>query len=330
MIVKNEYVKINTDKEIVLHNYLYDIYLKLICENMYKYSRMGFAFEYCFVKFDTPFDDITNKTFDDFSIAMYRSSLSTNKSNSSVEANYTFTPSYVEDYEKHTMEYDLSKYNGRKITAIGFGLIDRDPDNYGQEIIGACLDTSNYSIYWQDNISFQRKDIITSDTIGKADNLSPTDEKTTIITHSGEDIIMPCYTKLYSIGLGTRVGVMNVEYVIGTDIDIIEESDTSFGFNLRKGLEPNKYPTSTTYTGNLYPLPLKVSKEILPNVNLYPGNGKYPMLSDYKYIIYKYKYYYFDGRYNDYIDLNEYFTMSLPNDTKGLFEIVTKIERSDV
>lgn len=123
---------------------------------------------------------------------------------------------------------------------------------------------------------------------------------------------------------------MKEEYIIGQDIDINVIDDFSFSFKLRKGLEPNKYPTLTTYTNNLYPLPLKVSKEILPNINLQPSSNKYPLLSDYKYIVYKYRYYYFNDKQSEYIDLDEYFTMSLPNDTKGLFEIVTKIERSDV
>lgn len=331
MIVKNEFVKIKTNKEMVLHNYLYDIYLKIICENMYKYSTMGFVFDYCLIKFDTPFEDIYDKEFTDFNIALSASSVTTNKSSNSVEANYIFTPSYVEDYENHTIEHDLTKYNDRKITAIGFGIINRDPNNYGQEIVCACLDTSNYSIYWQNNISFQRKDIIMSDTISeKPDNLSPISEKAAIVQTMSEDLLVPCYTKLYSIGLGTRLGEMQEEYIIGQDIDIDIISDFSFGFTLKKGLEPNKYPTPTTYTNNLYPLALKVSKEILPNRNLYPGNGKHPLLSDYKYIVYKYRYYYFNDKNGEYIDLDEYFTVNLPNDTKGLFEIVTKIERSDV
>lgn len=124
---------------------------------------------------------------------------------------------------------------------------------------------------------------------------------------------------------------MEEEYIIGQDVDVIIESNTSFGFNLRRGLESNKYPTQTLYARNgLFPLPLKVNKELHPHRQLYTGSGIVPLLSDYKYIMYKYRYYYWDSFRYDNVYLDEYFITNLPNDTKGLFEIVTKIERSDV
>ena len=35
MIIKNDFVKIKTDKEIVLHNYLYDEYLEAFSKSQY-------------------------------------------------------------------------------------------------------------------------------------------------------------------------------------------------------------------------------------------------------------------------------------------------------
>jgi len=327
MIVQNKYIKIKTDKEYTLHNYIYDAYLELITQKQYIKSDNSFKLNYCYIKFDDNLVDIENASPSDFDIRIAISNINLIGNVSKVECNYTYTPIYVYDIATTETTYDLSEYLDRKITAIGFGtLVD-----YNATIL-ACVDTSNYSIYFKENISIERKDIFSSDALSSESypiNLAPITNKYQIV-EGGVTRKFPCYTALYSIGLGTRKGVMDIEYVIGTDIDVIEESSTSFGFNLRKGLEPNKYPTPTTYAGNLYPLPLEVSREILPNINLYPGNGKYPLLSDYKYIVYKYRYYYFDEFNYDYIDLDEYFTMSLPNDTKGLFEIVTKIERSDV
>jgi hypothetical protein len=331
MIIKNEYIKIKSDKEITLHNYIYDKYLELVAKAQYDKSVMDFSMIMCYLKFDVPFDDVLNKTPSDFDMSFAFSNRNITYAENSIEANYTYTPLENRTYKPSTSEIitDFSEYIGKKITAIGFST----NINYQPQIV-ACVDTSNYSTYFQENISFQRKDIFSSDTTvkdGYPINLTPFSEKTIIERTGHGDIMQTCYPVLYSIGLGTRSGEMQEEYIIGEDVDVIVESDTSFGFNLRRGLESNKYPAQRLYAGNgLYPLPLKVNKELHPHKKLYTGSGIVPLLSDYKYIMYKYRYYYFDDFAYDYIYINEFFTTNLPNDTKGLFEIVTKIERSDV
>ena len=312
MIVKNEYIKIKTDKEYTLKNYIYDSYLAKISRYQYDKSELNIRFKYCYIKTETPLEDITNATFNDFDILIELNVHSKGNENT-VECIYT---------TKVNNEFKIKEgeYEGKKITAIGFG-------NYENNfIVYACLDTSNYSIYYNKNMQIERKDKFITDAYADIDypeNLSPVNSKVTVyISQRGADFVYAS-TNLYSIGFGTRRGEMQEEYIIGEDIDVDVIDDYSFGFKLRKGLEPNKYPTPTTYTNNLYPLPIKITREIHPSVNLYAGN-KVPLLSDYKYIIYKYEY------YDEYQDYGEYFTVSLPNDTKGLFEIVTKIERSDV
>jgi hypothetical protein len=252
-------------------------------------------------------------------------------SENSIEANYTYNISnnYIYDIASGEQLIDFSKYDGKKITAIGFSIILN-----GDDIICACVDTSNYSAYFKENISFQRKDIFSSDTLSTENypaNLMPFSQKYVVENTGHGEQLYYCYPVLYSIGLGSRKGQMDEEYIIGEDVDIIIKSDTSFGFNIRRGLEHNKYPSQSLYTRNgLVPLPLKVNKEIHPHKRLYTGSGIVPLLSDYKYIIYKYRYYYYDDFTYDVVYLNEYFTINLLNDTKGLFEIVTKFERSDV
>lgn len=331
MIIRNKYIKIKGDKEITIHNYIYDKYLEFVAKAQYDKSIMDFSMVACLLKFDTSFDDIINKTPDDFDMAFILTDVGTTSSEKSIEANYTYTPRENNAYipESYSVISDFSVYIGKKITAIGFGT------NINNELhIVSCVDTSNYSTYFQENISFQRKDVFSSDASvinGSPLNLAPFSKKYITESTGHGDLQHYCYPVLYSIGLGTRRGEMEEEYIIGEDVDIIIESDTSFGFNLRRGLESNKYPTQTLYSGsNLYPLPLKVNKELHPHRRLYTGSGIVPLLADYKYIMYKYRYYYWDDFRYDYIFLDEYFITNLPNDTKGLFEIVTKIERSDV
>lgn len=331
MIIRNKYIKIKGDKEITIHNYIYDKYLELVAKAQYDKSVMDFSMITCYLKFDTPFNDILNKIPADFDMAFNFSNRNLTSSESSIEANYTYTPRENSAYNPLTNVTisDFSEYTGKKITAIGFST----NVNYQPQIV-ACVDTSNYSAYFQENISFQRKDVFSSDTTVKDDypiNLTPFSEKTIVKSTGHGDITYTCYPVLYSIGLGTRRGDIEEEYIIGQDVDVIVESDTSFGFNIRRGLEHNKYPSQSLYAGsNLYPLPLKVNKEIYPHKRLYTASGIVPLLADYKYIMYKYRYYYWDDYAYNYKFVDEYFTTNLPNDTKGLFEIVTKIERSDV
>lgn len=331
MIIKNKYIKIKGDKEITIHNYIYDKYLELVAKAQYDKSVMDFSMITCYLKFDASFNDILNKVPSDFDMAFGYSNRNITSAENSIEANYTYTPLENKAYIPSTSEIinDFSDYVDKKITTIGFSTnVNNQPQ------IVACVDTSNYSAYFQENISFQRKDIFSSDITvkdGYPINLTPFSEKMIVKSTGHGDITYTCYPVLYSIGLGTRRGEMEEEYIIGEDVDVIIESETSFGFNLRRGLESNKYPSQSLYTRNgLYPLPLKVSKEIHPHRKLYTGSGIVPLLSDYKYIMYKYRYYYWDDYAYDYKNVDEYFITNLPNNTKGLFEIVTKIERSDV
>lgn len=332
MIIKNDYIKIVGKKETTLKNYIYDKYLELVAKAQYKKEVTNFDMLYCFLKFDTPFDNVMDKTIDDFDIYIIKYNGSINGSDNKLEANYNYflRNGFVRDCESRASISDLSEYYDKKITAIGFGgFVD------GSITMLSCVNTSNFSIRLEEDTIFQRKDIFISDafaTAGYPANLSPFSTKNITIDTGGHGkLTFPCYPVLYSIGLGTLKGQMEEEYIINQDVYVVKESDTSFGLNLRKGLEPTKYPRQSLYArSGLHPLPLKVDKELHPHRKLYTGSGIVPLLSDYKYIIYKYRYYYFNDYAYDYRWTDDYFTINLPNETKGLFEIVTKIERSDV
>ena len=331
MIVKNEYVKIKTDKEVIIKNYIYDKYLEIIAQAQYDKSIMDFSMVRCYLKFDTAFDNIENKNPEDFDIDFMYSNRYLTSSENKVEANYGFTPSKGTVYDAKTggVITDIEDYMNKRITAIGFSTMV----NY-QEYIVACVDTSNYSIYFADNITFQRKDVFMTDTTvseGRPVHLAPFSEKTIIESTGHGDTVYNCYPVLYSIGLGTRRGVIDEEYIIGQDVDVVVESSNSFSLKMRRGLEPSKFPSTTLYSRNtLHPLPLKVTKELHPHKRQYTGSGIVPLIADYKYVMYRYRYYYYEQFMDEYIDIDEYFITNLPNDTKGLFKIITRIERSDV
>lgn len=330
MRIKNEYIKIKADKEIVLHNYIYDEYLKIFSKSQIEEDEDELfllnnrkTMHSCFIKFESNFEDITNKTINDFDIKISSIQMEVNGNNQCVNAIYTYsTKNGIYDITSEKNIDDLNDYAGKKVTALAFG---------NEEIL-ACIDTSNYSIYVikDEELSISRKDIISSDAICDGIDypihLAPIFKTTTYESAKGK-YQADVYAKLYSIGLGQVIGKMSEEYVIGKDIDVKEESNTSFGFNLRKGNEQSIFPRNNLYCGSgKYPLPLYIEKELHPKVNLYSSNRLYPLESNYKYIIYKYEMYYFDRGATKH-SLGCY-TMNLYNTTKGIFEILTKIERS--
>lgn len=330
MRIKNEYIKIKTDKEIVLHNYIYDEYLKIFSKsqieedesNLSNYNEMK-TLVFCYIKFDTRINNAKNASTEDFDIRIMVAQNEIAGNQKTINAQYTYTSKkMITNASGSKIIKDLNEYVGKKITALGFGI----------NTICACVDVSNYSIYIikDEELSIARKDIISSDAVCDGVDypvhLAPIFETITYES-AGRKYQAPIYAKLYSIGLGQAVGKMSEEYIIGKDIDVKEESDTSFGFNVRKGNEQSVFPKNNLYCGSCkYPLPLYVGRELYPNVNLYSSNKLYPLESNYKYIIYKYEMYYFD-RGSAKHTLN-YYTMSLYNSTKGIFEILTKIERN--
>lgn len=343
MKIKNEYIKIKQgNKEIKLNNYIYDDYLSLFSttqydegqdiEDLYEKQKEK-AFYNCFVRFDEPLEDITNAQITDFEV--YGVGSKTNfiklKNGVNVIYNYFFNEFY-DIYNPGTF-IDKDEYYGKQITTLGFGRNGK---------IYACLDVSNYEIYIieDENLTITRKDNILSEAICYGYDfpvhLSPFGDFENALYNETSLEFENKYAKLYSVGFAKTAGVMSEELIIGDDINIKVIDDTKFSFNLKKGDAVSLYPQNDLYAGSdVYPLPLYVQHEFYPQNDLYASNDLYPSDSNYKYIVYKFRLYtihWLGPNISDGLEiqeLDEYYTMFLENTTKGLFEIITKIERND-
>lgn len=346
MIVKNEYIKIRTDKEYVLHNYIYDSYLRLFSKGqlldkwglVYQEENESKELSYCFIKFNDFLENYHDAKYTDFDIRIPKTHIQVVGTSKGCNITYTFAGIEAMDLINTENELNsLKDYYGKRITAIGFG---------GWDEPFACVDTTNYSIYLTEGeeLAITRKDMFESDAecVGYEYpyHLAPIQYKQYIEEYVDEDTgkkintpyRVPMIAILYSIGLGSQKGVMEEEYIVGTDVEIKEESDTVFGFNVRTGLEKSFFPGSKIFAGSKrYPLPANFKEEIFLNDNLQPGVNKYPLKSNKKYVILKYKfvYQYASMHYQKTVLINtdNYYTMSFYTEAKGLFEVKNKIER---
>ena len=225
---------------------------------------------------------------------------------------------------------NISDFYGKKITAIGFNtyfsIDERIP-------VLAILDTSNYNIYIQENqdMSITRKDIITTDAIFYSNNKNKVPGPAHLAPYGVPQIIYqpPIYNDLrnskqvfndagygilYSIGLSSYSDYIDKEFIIGTDV-LAELNKTELNI---KGIE-NYLSTN----GSLFP-----SDKIYPNSNLYP------IKSNYKYVIFKYKVWQsvHSGTYDEVIttptDTGYFYYQAIPIEKFGKTNLKIKYERS--
>lgn len=332
MKFENEYIKIKTKRrEVTLHNYIYDRYLALFSQSQYETDIIKLEninnnkqLYCCYIKFEEEISDVTNATKSDFDISLEQTTANTVGNNNSVSTLYVYSVKENEVFDLKEQGYkDISNYENKKITALAFG------NNY----IMSCVDTSNYDvrIIKDENFAIARKDIMTTD--GECDGIDyPLHLASTSNIYQmleSEATNVPVWAKLYSIGFGTTKGNISEEYIIGEDIEVIKEDEKTFGFNLLKGFQQSIYPVNDIYPSDeLYPMPMYIQEEKYLSQDIYPSDDMYPMQSNYKYIIYKFKLYYIDTMQDRLIELDKYYTLSYQDmQTKGLFEIKTKIER---
>lgn len=327
MIIKNDFIKIKTNREFVLHNYIYDEYLSTFSRSQYltestilEELNSKKVLDFVYIKFEDTLENYKNADKDDFDLSFHVNRMDKETNSKGVNIYYDYTMSLE----------DVEKYKNKKITALGFG-------NYSG--ILACVDTSDYGIYIIEGEKFRitRKDIFSSDAECVGYNypvhLSPQQYFTKTLSLTNKNSL----ALLYSVGFGTQKGIMQEEKIIDSHpalamLDIDKISDTEFGINLKRTALNNIYPNNNYYGAmGKTPVALYVEKEISPNANLYAGVGKYPMLSNYQYIILKYQLYHFDSsNFGKTLLVKEdkFYTMNYPLDNvKGLFELRTKIER---
>lgn len=346
MKIKNEIVNLKLgNKQYDFNNLILDEYLKRFArfqlseDNIAKVSDDR-KLKYVLLKFDTPIENIqtstklNNKDFDICFVGGTITNQTIAENQISIQYNYeTQSNSLIYDYSKNTANnIRLSDYYGRKITAIGFNSNWADDSNFSWKTpVCAVLDTSNYSIYLQENQDFAitRKDIITTDAVFYTNNkqkiqgpahIAPfgipqiieqpniyNDDKTawSFFNDSG-------YGILYSIGLSSYTDYIDKEFIIGQDVDI-ENNEAEITI---KNLE-NYLSKKSIFTGK----------------DLYPSIGLYPIKSNYKYIILKYKVWQMvhGGTYENITstptDTGYYYYQAIPINKFGKSNIKIKYER---
>jgi len=322
MKIKNDLIRIQiNNKKYDFHNMIMFEYLRRFAnaqlseQNINKIS-FNKNLRYCLLKFDTPFENLTqnstihNQDFDIGLLTMTNSKQEMNNKKITVEYQYNnFNQIYDESTQQVTE--DITPYLERKITAIGFNnQVISDEAFENKFPVCAILDTSNYDIYLStfEDFVITRRDIISSDAefyspsslvTGPA-HLAPLGtpqiiDQPNIYEDNAHTSWKAFYDNgygiLYSIGFSSYPDYIDKEFVIGTDISISSSGDFLASSIFRNELE-----------GQL----------IYPELNLYPSLGNYPLKNNYKYVILKYKIWQMvhSGTYEEVI--------STPTDT-GLF-----------
>lgn len=309
MKISNKYVEIKMgNKKYRKQNMILNTYLKRIFDMQMNDDHNVCLINRCYLKLDTPIENVGYDTeldglldFDIFIYPSYNVNIISNKN--IISLNYKFDDSMY-TYNRKRYAEGLSQFNGRKITAIGFGM-NRNCFTF--------LDTDNMNIFINANEDFlmSRLDTIQSDgTANKIEyplhlinDTARKDVKT--IVDGDYQYSETTMAKLYSIGFGNTIGLMEEEYLID-DVET-DRDDYSITLNVPRTKKIGHYPSEDLQL------------------------GFYPTMDNSKYLIFKYRLY---RRYTDsnsqfvitYLD--EYYTMSKPNENFGDLDIKLKIERS--
>ena len=312
MKISNEYVEIKIGNKVYKkQNMLLNKYLKSIFDMQINDEHNDLTINFCYLKLDTPINNVgydTELTRDDFDVALWaeykNNILVTDKNN--IKLIYKFAGSRIIYKVNNSWEgtLDFNIFSGRKITAIGFGTTSD---------CLAFLDTNNMNIIINkdEKIMITRVDNIVSDGIVKGleyplhliNNIANKDNKTISIS----DNLYSETTRaiLYSVGFGNTLGLMEEEYLID---DVTSSSDDySITFDVSRTKKVGYYPSEDLQL------------------------GFYPIMDNSKYLVFKYRLYrrYYNSSINQYVInyLDDYYTMSKPNENFGNLEIKLKIER---
>lgn len=338
MKIKNEFVKLKTkNREITLKNLILNNYLSIFAKCQYNefsaqyYGSGNKHMSRCFLKLDTPLEqEIKPDMFiyeNSFDIFLEQPSITQNGNANNVSILYGFSNKYgYYDIEKGTWVHDYKLLGERKITAIAFG---------NTSDIFAILDTSSYDLKIPEDslLNVSRKDNFSTDALlNGADfplHLAPIGIRE-VKLFGDQAMYVYEYGILYSVGLSGAPNIMQEEYILGEDVEIVPVDDYSFKFALIKSTENTKYPQSSYQPSSTkYPVRFNTLLEKHPETSYYPSSNKYPLQSDYKYIILKFRRYYIHGTLGTFVWTGKEYTMSIYTEKKGLFEVITRIERGD-
>lgn len=352
MEVKNELVSLKIgNKQYDFKNLILDEYLKRFIYNQIDTTSRNILknqnlLRILLLKFDTPFENLSEKSIlypTDFDISFVGKSykaIDTNVSENLITIKYTYaTDDYIYDYnKKEGGDLPLSDYYNKKIVAIGFATnwVHFTKNNK----ICAVLDTSNYNIYLQANQKLEctRKDTISTDALFWSNDkrikgpvhLCPTggepllyqdpypgfreEDKKIFNARSA----LPTKGVLYSIGLSSYIDYIDKEFVIGKDVIAVQN-----------GTELSIQSINNDYN---------FEKELHPHNSIYPSSNLYPIKSNYKYVILKYKVYqeiekgvYGEDNTLDFeyiqTDTKSYYYQAIPIDKFGETNFKIKYER---
>lgn len=309
MKIKNELVSLKIgNKQFDFKNLILDEYLKRFIYNQIDTTSRGIiknrsSLCYLFLKFDTPFENLSEKSVlypTDFDISFCDTSffggckaVNTNISENLITIKYTYdTNGFIFDYNKERGgKLPISDYYGKKIVAVGFAVSWTMSSKNNK--ICAVLDTSNYNIYLQANqkIECTRKDTISTDALFWSNDkrikgpvhLCPTGGEPLLYQdpYAGlreQDKLLfnkhtanPTKGVLYSIGLSSYIDHIDKEFVIGKDVIAVQN-----------GTELSIQSINNDYN---------FEKELHSHNSIYPASNLYPIKSNYKYVIFKYKVY---------------------------------------
>lgn len=338
MKIKNEFVKVKVNnRNVTLKNLILNNYLSIFSKCQYDefsaqyYGSGNKHMSRCFLKLDTPLgQEVRPDMFiyeDSFDIFLEDPSITQTGSSNNVSILYGFNDEAgYYDISKGTWIYDFHDLGEHKITAIAFGNTSN---------IFAILDTSNYDLKIPANslLSISRKDNFSTDAVLNGAefplHLAPVGIREKKL-FGNQFMYAYEYGILYSVGLSGTRNIMQEEYVLGEDIEIVPIDEYSFKFALIKSTENTKYPQSSYQpSATKYPVRFNTLLEKHPEISYYPSSNKYPMQSDYKYIILKFRRYYIHGTLGTFVWTGKEYTMSIYTEKKGLFEVITRIERGD-
>lgn len=325
-------------RSIDFHNLILDEYLERFVKAQLDVNTGNLApnlrkLRTLYLKLDTPLEfDATSKLdpFASFDIALpiNLDEFSQNISDKTITAKYIYSAG-ERVYNLSARKYEsIVGYYNRKITAIGFNALFAVLRLGGYTC--SILNTSNYNISLEASQEFvlTRRDTISTD----ADfwsNDSRIKGPIHLTVDGGPSLLyqdpfvtpQPTYAQLYSIGFSSYKDYMDKEYVIGQEIEAVNNG-TSISLS---GLE-------NVLSNDL----------IYPNEQLQPSNSIYPLKANYKYVIYKYKLFqeiysrnpsYVEGGDEDefistWTDTGAYYYQSMPLNLEGNIDLRIKYERS--
>lgn len=319
MKIKNDYVIIKNGKEeIKIHNMILNTYIKKIIENQFEINgRHSLLMSYVFLKFDTEleFDKTSILTKNDFDLAVGNLASDTEMSEKEIINNYMYVLENGTEAKELTTDIyikSFENYNGRKITAVGFGASPYY-DLY------ACVDVRNYNIYLDTTqvLSIARRDILSTDAIFYSEDktikcpVHLITEK--YINHPATGLYESYYGILKSVGLGHNSYKMQEEHMLTPHDEHIEINGNSIKIKDELMIEYKSeglFPGEEIYPKNeLYPERIIINS-LYPSKRIYPSRDIYPTYSAYQYVQLKYEIYYMDNQQSRPIDTGNYYLLS--------------------